>query len=966
MPSVPQILKMRRMRQENRNPSFHRVGWSITTLLSLIVVIVLIGGTNYYRSFLENLPVPETIPLLLEPPDGLLLQPTQFFDRSGEHLIYSLENPAVSERVYLNVKSDIGSPDEFIPASIITATIAISDPTFWNNPGFSRPGAQENAHNTLAQRLVSELLLWDEPASVRRVWRGRILAAQLTNQFGRTKILEWYLNSTNYGNLAFGIDAAARSYFGKSAPDLNLAEAAILAAVAEAPALNPHDAPQTALERGRVVIDAMLGQELITPAEAEQTRSLEINFAPIAEATKKTAPVLINLTWDQLATDIPLQRLERGGFTIITSLNYDLQLQTECAVAAHLARISGDTTFTNKAADGSNCQPVRLLPSLTFEENPNLVDLSANVVVLDPFSGEILAIVGNPSSSPQDDHPAGSLLTPFIYLTAFTRGYSPASLVWDIPSADPDFPTWVFSPSEDYQGPLRLRNALANDYIIPVIQLVNQIGLENVLRITRQLGLDTFDIDPNRKENVPCPGCQLLLDSTGVSLIDLTQAYGVFSNRGILVGHPAESQTQYNLHPLTAITVLKVNDATNRTWISELPRESRPVVSPQLAYLMTHILSDEAARWPTLGHPNPLEIGRPAGAKMGQSFTSNDVWTVGFTPQLVVGTWLGSETPIDENRASAKLAAALWRAIVQHATQEFPPNDWALLPGVTQMEVCDPSGMLPTLQCPTIVSEVFLTGQEPTQPDNLYQTYQVNKETERLATVFTPPELVEERVYLNIPLEAGDWAKSIGLKTPPEIYDVIYTPLENMDAQITTPSMFDHLSGQVNIKGRVSGTDFESYRLQFGAGLNPVGWIVIQDDRTVPVETGNLGIWDTAGLNGLYAVQLVVLRAGQRIETTTIQVTVDNLPPSLSISYPEDGQIFEFEKNSIITFQAQTNDNLGLKQVEYFIGKRSLATQIAPPFAFPWRTNPGEHELKIVSTDLAGNQNEEIITFIVK
>ena len=957
---------MRRQRRQKHNSHFNQIGLVSAALVSLILVGALIGSANYYRSLLQNLPSLETIPLLLEPPDGVLFQPTQFFDRSGEHLIYSLENPASENRRYLGVQSKDTDSVEFIPAPIVTATIAISDPAFWEHPGFSSAGIQDNLHNTLAQKLVSELLLWDEPASIQRAWRERILAAQLTNRYGRAQILEWFLNSTDYGNLAFGIDAAAQVYFGKSATQLNLAEAAVLAAVAEAPALNPHDAPQTAIERGRVVIDAMLGQGVITTREAENAREMAIEITPVIEPNQNIAPALINLTWNQLTATIPLHRLERGGFTIITSLDYDLQLQAECTAAVNLNRIAGDANSDVKALDGSNCQPVRLLPSLSFEDQSESADLAANIVVLDPFSGEIRALVDNSSQSAQMNRPAGSILTPFFYLSAFTRGYNPASLVWDVPSNDPEFPSWVFTPSAEYQGPVRLREALANDYFVPVINIVNQIGIENVLRITRQLGLNSLEIASDLTDNIDCSGCQLLLHAEGVNLIDLAQAYGVFSNQGILVGHPDTSQSQYSLQTLSPITVLKVTDSTDRVWLSQLDQESRPVVSPQLAYLMTHILSDEAARWPTLGHPNPLEIGRPAGAKMGQSFTSNDVWTVGFTPQLVVGVWLGSQTPIEGDQASPKLAAGLWRAIVQHASQEHPPNDWPLLPGVTQMEVCDPSGMLPTLQCPTIVSEVFLTGQEPNQPDNLYQTYQVNKETERLATVFTPPELVEERVYLNIPLEASGWATNIGLETPPEVFDVIYSPEINFEVQITSPAMFSHLNGEVSILGRVSGADFESYRVQVGAGLNPDGWIVIQNDRSTPVESGILGSWDTSDLNGLYAVQLVALRTGQRLETATIQVTVDNQPPILSISYPSDGQSFEYEQNKTITFQTITSDNLGLKQVEYFIGNRAVATQINPPFAFPWRANPGEHELKIVSTDLAGNSTEEIITFIVE
>jgi hypothetical protein len=274
--------------------------------------------------------------------------------------------------------------------------------------------------------------------------------------------------------------------------------------------------------------------------------------------------------------------------------------------------------------------------------------------------------------------------------------------------------------------------------------------------------------------------------------------------------------------------------------------------------------------------------------------------------------------------------------------------------------------MYPTRYCPTVVSEVFLQGNEPTQPDNLHQSFQVNRETGLLATVFTPPELVDERVYLVVPPEANAWAEATGLLKPPESYDVIYSPPTSPDAQITSPAMYAHVTGAVPLRGTASGEGFISYRLQVGGGLNPQTWLQITDDLTNTVQNDLLGTWDTEDLSGLFAVQLVVLRENQRIDTTTVQVTVDNQLPELSIPYPSDGQSFTYELGSSIIFQAQASDNIALDTVEFYLGERLVASQSLPPYAIPWRTSPGEYTLRVVATDLAGNQSEDQVTFLVK
>jgi len=973
MPSNPHIIRMRRRRwNKYHHTTIQRGGLGLALLISLSILVMAFGSTILYVLATRDLPSPEIIALQLEPPDGLLLHPTRFFDRSGEHLIHSVENPTIQDRQYLPLETsgEVTGDQEMLPSVLVSATIAISDPTFWSNPGFSLQGNRQGTPTTLAQKLVLDLLVWDEPAGVRRDIRERVLAAQITSNYGREKVMEWYLNNTDYGNLAYGAQAAAQVYFGVTAGKLTLPEAAILAAVAESPALNPFDSPLTALERGKIVIEAMAGQGLITEEQAAAAKSTEIRFQEPLPSQNVLAPTYINLVLDQLSKTIPIDRLKRGGFDIITSLDYDLQVQTSCATRIHMARIQNFTGSTPSQAT-DNCPASQLLPTLNLDRDstgatPFGKDLSANVIVLDPVMGQILAMVAESPMRTEAGvilpHPPGSLTTPFIYLTAFTRGFNPASLVWDIPLGDPASP---FEKSDPYEGPLRLRNALANDHLIPAIKVLQQIGLGNVSQTARQLGLTSISIDVRNQNNDECLECQFVLRGDEITLIETVQAFGVFANQGYLVGHPSGGFLTEGLEPLQVTTVLNIQKAPTPL-DSTLPEvQTRPVISSQLAYLVSHILSDETARWSSLGHPNPLEIGRPAGVKMGKTVDGTDVWTVGYTPQLVVGVWMGTPPQSNNLEVPPKVASILWHAVIQSATQDLPVADWPIPEGITILDICDPSGMLPTLQCPTIVSEIFLSGQEPTQPDNLYQSYPINKETDRLATVFTPPDLIEERIFLNVPPEATSWAESVGLETPPGTYDVIYTPSMSPDAQIEYPSMFGTLHGEVTVKGTARGEDFVSYRLQAGEGLNPDGWTVVEEDRSVPVVNGILGTWDTSNLEGLYALQLIVLRDNQRVDTTTIQLTLDNQPPTVGISFPIEGEPFNSKLDKTITFLVDVSDNMGIAEVNYTIDGLLVATQTQPPYAYPWQVTTGKHTLTVKAFDRAGNSASASLSFQV-
>lgn len=827
--SIVQRRRARRADQHRTDSSRWRMGGvSFGIFASFLLALIILAAALAYADLTRDLPNVDLLPVLLNPPDGLLLQPTRVYDRTGQNLLMTFA-PNDSPRRYIPLNPQ--SP-QHLPDFLAKATVALADPGFWNHGGYLLSGWNDpESHPTIAEKLVSDLLLYQEPSSLRRALRERILAAQITSRFGRTQILEWYLNSADYGNHAFGTDAAAQLYFGKSASDLSPAESAVLAATSQSPSLNPLDAKDIALQRGRTTIQLMQALKLISSDEANQALAQSPNPLSLIPSSKNLAPAFLNLAINQLDPQFTRERIERGGLNIITSLDFDLQQQATCATLTYAARIAG-------AADPTApCNAVDLLPSLP--PNTIIKEPSASALIYDPQTGQILAAVGETLRGEQTAflaaHDPGSLMTPFIYLTAFTRGLSPSSLVWDVPSEN------VQNFDRQYHGPVRIRLALDNDYFVPAQSVADQMGADVVHRTESSFGLD----------------------QNNATLLDMATAYGIFAAQGVRYGQPGPS------------AVLRVEGLDHSLWLDLTNPQAQPVVTPQLAYLMNNVLSDEAARWPSLGHPNALEVGRPAGAKIGQTNSGLDAWTVGYTPSRVVTVWTGTHAT-DSPRLSPKLPAGLWNALMQIASQSLPADGWSMPAGITTMDVCDPSGLLPTKDCPSIMSEVFLNGNEPVQADNLFRTFEINRETGYLATVFTPPQLVEDKVFMIVPPEEQAWAKSANIPMPPASYDAIQSAPANPDVHISSPVMFASVSGQIQFIGTAAGADFDHYRILVGQGLNPQQWIQVGTDSNKSINDGILTTWDTTGLNGLYAVQLQVVRTDQRVDSAVIQVTVTN------------------------------------------------------------------------------------------
>ncbi len=906
-------------------------------LVVAAVSVSLVGAGWLFSSITGDLPSIDGFKIWLDPQKGSLLQPTLFYDRSGQTVISTLENPGI-QRKFLSV--DPSNPAHFSP-QLVRAWVGLQQSDYWRSRGIDTTALLDPEPRTISEKLVASLLLEKEEPGTRSAIRMRLLASQLFQQYGASQVLEWYLNSADFGHLAYGAESAAQLYFGKSAANLDLYEAAILVMISESPALNPIDAPAHSEEMQKEALNRLLLAGLISSDDYIQRLTNFPKFAPAPVLERNRFSAFIDLAKDQLESTLGRERLERGGLQVVTSLDLDLQDQLACTLQTQMLRMRSTDAKTDV---DPNCPAGRLLPALKGQAEASADNLNAEGLVTDPRSGEVLAYSGMQSSDgsfhPSSAHEPGSLLTPFVAAGAFARGYSPASLVWDIPDEnDP-----AANASGNFHGPVSLRTALANDYLAPIVRIFEEIGGQSLAQLWAPFGLG--------KAGQTTPESSLLREGGVLSLIQAAQAYGILAaggqSNGVSLGGDGA------IHPSAIIAV----EDSHGTEIPTTQKDvSLPVLSEPLAYLLNSVLSDESARKPSLGSANPLEIGRPAGGKIGQTVDGNSLWAVGYTPQRLVAAWVGKELSGESAQLEGRSASGVTHALLQYATRELPVEGWRLPGGVSEVTVCDPSGELPTKDCPTIVKDVFLSGSEPTSTDPMYQRIAVNRETGRLATVFTPAELQEEDIFLVVPSAYRRWAEKAGFPLAPTEYDTIQAPAYNPNINITSPAGLAFIRGKTEILGNANGDNFSSYRLEIGQGVNPGEWIQIGGGKST-VENGLLGEWDTSGREGLYAVRLIVVNQNQEYQTAVVQVAVDNTPPEVRVSYPLVDESLDVSTDGEITLRVEAEDAIGISRVEWWLDNVRIGSREQPPYSLPWKGVAGEHLLIARAFDQAGNMGE--------
>ena len=577
---------------------------------------------------------------------------------------------------------------------------------------------------------------------------------------------------------------------------------------------------------------------------------------------------------------------------------------------------------------------------------------TTEIVILDTKKGQLLAFSSQSSQQdtiPLSNYSVGTALTPIYYLTAFVQGYSPASLLWDIPEED----NHISNPDETYHGPICLRIALANDYIVPLEGIIQQIGLQNILNTTREVGINFVNIQPTGINN---------LFEAKVNLLDLTKAYSVLANQGILAGKRLNNKSAFTTSQIQPTALIKVTDSKGNELLNWETPDSKPIFSSQLTYLITDILKDRTARWPSLGHPNPLEVDRPAAVKSSTSIDGKTSWTIGYLPQVAIGVLYNSQ---DASPYRNNIANNLWHVVTTVTSHEIPYADFSKPDGIVKVKVCDPSGLLPTKDCPNTVFEVFIEGNQPTQSDTLYTSIPINKETGNRANIYTPPYLIEDKIYMNIPKNALSWAVSEGIELPPNTFDIIPETEDDYEAIISSPDEFDVIHETVQIIGSANSDDFSYYRIQIGQGLYPTSWFQIGEDITHPAKNVPLMKWDTSNMNGLYTIQLLVVDKNHTVHRYARYVTVDNEPPEITFILPKDNDQLILKENRKITIQADIKDNHKLKVAKFFIDDKTIATLTDNPLIIFWNPTIGSHQLRIIAEDTAGNSIDKSIQFTI-
>ncbi len=966
MPTAWEVTRDRRRRRSRtgRSTIARQVGLVVLTLMVLSLGTLMVGVAYLYLDFAESVPSVEDIQAFFGPPEAPGFVPIQIYDRTGEYRLGVLAAQTPDDRQWVSL--DPADPHS-APKVLIQATLAAQEPSYWDESdgGIGRlavrlaadllPIVRVDRSLTIAEQLAANTLLPLEAypdRSLRRDFRLALLSERLVQAYGKEQILIWYLNSAYYGRMASGADAAAMVYFGKHASQLDLAESAMLAGLPGNPEANPLDDPSAAAERQRQTLLQMLAEGAINQSQASRAEALGLDAVSDPDQPVPVRDDLRSLVEARFVSTFGSDALARGGLRLISTIDTDLQLQSECTLATYLGRLSGGAPgLTIPDAEGEPCLASGFLPPLRPSDAG--VDhgvAGGAVLVTNPKTGEILALSGNGSSGQAalGPHPAESVLDPFIYVTAFARGFAPASMVLDLPQGIGQ----SVSQTGIFHGPVRMRTALANGYAAASARTLELIGLENAQRTASQMGVSVTS-----PEQAGLTADRAWVGQT--TLIDLGGAYGIFDMGGELVGvnvSPGTAeQPQFGLAIL-----LRVEDVYGHTYL-EATASRRSILSPQLAFLLNDVLSDDTARWPSLGQASVLDLGKPAAVLASQTADATSNWAVGYTPDRLVGVWIGNP-----DGSSMRLvgrgngSAPIWRAILQYATRNLPPVDWTQAAGMSEVEVCDPSGLLPTPYCPQIAKEIFIQGTEPTSPDNLYQPFKVDIETGKLATLFTPLADVEERTFMVPPAEALDWAVSAGIGQPPQEYDPIDANRPS-DARvhISSPGIFAVAGGEVQILGAARGDDFDYYRLQYGQGLNPDQWFQIGQDEHRSVTSGVLTSWDTRGLNGLFTLQLLVVARNGEVKTDAIPISLDNLPPQVDIRVPLAGETLTPAVDGRVVLEARASDAQGVDRLEFQVDGRTVGVATDSPFAVAWRpTETGMHRLLVFAYDLLGNHTQ--------
>ena len=619
---------------------------------------------------------------------------TRIYDRSGEHLLYTLED----ERREL-------APLSAVPELLQQATIAIEDRSFWTNPGVdvggilralganARSGAIAQGGSTITQQLIKTRLLGDEPTLLRKM-KEALLALEVTRTFSKQQILEMYFNQIYYGNQAYGIRAAAATYFGQAdLTRLTLAQMALLAGLPQLPsAYDPTQDPGAARARRAAVLNAMVENGYITAQAAERANAEPIVVKPAT--TPLYAPHFVFRVREQLIKDLGTAAAYRGGYRVLTTLDWNMQQLAEKELRDHV--------------DGLRSGNVN----------------NAALVTMDPSTGEVLAYVGSydyygntPTMQGDYDHAGiayrqpGSTFKLFTYLAGMQKlGLTAASRLYDIEWTAPD----GYHPRDatlQQHGPVTIRQALRESLNLPALQVARAVGVDSIIDMVHQLGIDrSWD-----REKL---GLAFGIGAGEMRLIDMASAYQVVANMGVRI---------------EPTMILSITDRDGNVVRDFSKVQGRRVLDQRLAWIMADILKDNTDPNASFVFGPWTSIDRPAALKTGTTDSLQDVLAIGFTPTRLTAIWMGnSDNSEMSGITSAMGPGVLWRDYMRTVVGALPATWYPRPPGVVDAVVCvrpgayggQGSGELPGPYCPSSfrMVEKFVEGTQPTGDDRAFYT----------------------------------------------------------------------------------------------------------------------------------------------------------------------------------------------------------------------------------------------------
>lgn len=868
---------------------FTRQYWFIGGLVILFCVLISVGpaAAQGNNPAVSPLATPQPTPTVdfasalrrLENYDSRRsFQTTRIYDRHGILL----------DEVYGEGRRTWVPLDE-IPESLQQATIATEDKTFYNNNGVDpraivrafwqnmQAGRIVSGGSTITQQLVRQIAFTYEQRLEQTLSRKLVeiqLAIRLTQMWSKDRILETYLNEVYYGHRAYGVAAAAETYFDKPVSELTLTESALLAGLPQAPSrLDPHYNFEGAKQRQQQVLRLMAEAGYITQAEADAAYAEELTLK-LPERIRR-APHFVDYIMEVLEGAYGHDRVRQEGLRVTTTLDLRYQRLAEEIARRHVEKMRGKHNLT-----------------------------SAAVVVMQPQTGQVLAMVGsvdyndatidgqvNMAVRPRQP---GSAIKPITYAAAFEEGLTPATIVWDIPTTFPLEGDQTYKPTnydDRFHGPLRLRDALANSYNVPAVKVLKEIGLQTLVDKAHAMGITGLQRDPYRYY-----GLSLTLGGGEVSLLDLTNAYATLANGG---GH------------VPVAPVLKVVDGAGQTLYEYRQPAPKPVVDPAAAFIVTDILSDNEARWPAFGRNNPLAFDQPVAVKTGTTTDFRDNWTIGYTPYLVAGVWTGNadNTPM-ENVSGVQGAAPLWRELMeaifrlrslhdvlraggQPLTETFEPPD-----NIATIDVCNMADLRAGRGCPNKHPEYFVKATDSEEEEGVAdaekataeaaQPRQVSDEVvsdslfcrvanradassevfARALNVLVPPPNTEEAARVR------EWAAEHGVplasNQPCDVAllaqlrpGAIGVAAVNAAWHITSPQPGEVITENVPIIGTAvfNPHDVAFYKVEFARAADPLNWITMGETHATPVRSGQLETWYAGGLApGVYTLRVVLVK----------------------------------------------------------------------------------------------------------